>query len=404
MNGIKSIYQELQAQCNISIPAIIGLVFYKIPWMISLHFVGALGPESLAAAALATTLCNVTGLSFSVGLSSAITTLTGQSRGHLLKKGHEMQKQRKMRYNSSSRRKKNHGGDEESVLLVMPPEYNITNHGRNRVMEPLVEKKNEISHLIMSSEQRNGCKGNTFPNEETNEYNDRDDSDSPLLPLVFLYRGIIVQLYIVVPIGLWWIQGIEPLLLTLRQAENLSKMTTIYLRILTPGLWSYSINWTLTAWLQAMEMADVPAYAAFVGCVCHLPFNILFVNILGFGYEGVGMATVAFQVIQPLLMVFYLLTKAGRSRILEQSGAKILGREYLTFWPELYAAVFSLSGIKQYLALGTSHGNHNPFSKILSFYLIAHGHFNQKKDYLEWFLYLNGGKFFDRYTEHFVCV
>ena len=53
---------------------------------------GSIGSTELAAAALATTLCNVTGMSLSVGLGSAITTLTGQARGQLLARGEEMKK------------------------------------------------------------------------------------------------------------------------------------------------------------------------------------------------------------------------------------------------------------------------------------------------------------------------
>jgi hypothetical protein len=40
----------------------------------------------LAAASLATALCDVTGMSLSVGLNSAMTTLTGQARGFVVKK------------------------------------------------------------------------------------------------------------------------------------------------------------------------------------------------------------------------------------------------------------------------------------------------------------------------------
>lgn len=68
------------------------MLLYKFPWLISLRFVGGIGAEELAAAALAATLCNVTGLSLSVGLSSALTTLTGQARGDL-----QFQKDMKLR-------------------------------------------------------------------------------------------------------------------------------------------------------------------------------------------------------------------------------------------------------------------------------------------------------------------
>ena len=72
---------ELRAQLRTSIPATLSMLLYKVPWLLSLSFVGSIGSRELAAAALATTLCNVTGMSLSVGLSSAITTLTGQAGG-----------------------------------------------------------------------------------------------------------------------------------------------------------------------------------------------------------------------------------------------------------------------------------------------------------------------------------
>ena len=41
----------------------------------------------------------------------------------------------------------------------------------------------------------------------------------PIQPLAFLFRGLFVQLLFAVPIGLWWIRGIESLLLTLGQGD-----------------------------------------------------------------------------------------------------------------------------------------------------------------------------------------
>ncbi len=343
----KTFLQEIQSQCNIAIPTILGLVFYKIPWMISLHFVGDLGPESLAAAALATTLCNVTGMSFSVGLSSAITTLTGQARGHLLK--NESDGGCNCEENREDRDHDHYGEDDEEeelmTLLLHVPTAIHSNETQIEKVITLEEKKSEstplLSQIDISTNRRYAKNSISCGN------------NSPLLPLVFLYRGIIIQLAIVIPIGLWWIRGIEPILLLLGQAEKLSQMTTIYLKILTPGLWSYSINWTVTAWLQTLDMADIPAFAAFVGFILHVPFNILFVRVLGFGYEGVAMATVSFQLLQPLIIFFYLFgTENGRDRILTHSGAKAIGRSRLSFWPEVYAAISSFAGIKQYLELG----------------------------------------------------
>ena len=40
----------------------------------------------------------------------------------------------------------------------------------------------------------------------------------------------------------------------------------------------------MTLWLQALEMADVPAFAATVAALLHIPFNLLLVP--RFGYLG----------------------------------------------------------------------------------------------------------------------
>ncbi|GMH86876.1 hypothetical protein TrST_g12257 [Triparma strigata] len=64
------------------------MIFYRAPWLLSLYFVGNLstlenGGSPLAAAALASTIANVTGLSIVIGLSSSLSTLSSQSYGTL---------------------------------------------------------------------------------------------------------------------------------------------------------------------------------------------------------------------------------------------------------------------------------------------------------------------------------
>ena len=69
-----SLWEEWKQQFKTSWPTLCSMIMYKLPWLISLRFVGALGAEELASAALATTLFSITGLSLSVGLSSALTS------------------------------------------------------------------------------------------------------------------------------------------------------------------------------------------------------------------------------------------------------------------------------------------------------------------------------------------
>ena len=304
----RRILYEVRQQGKTSVPSVSAMLLYKIPWLISLRFVGNLGSEELAAAALATTLCNVTGMSLSVGLSSAMTTLTGQARGTLMaKREARLRKRNEVR---GSHDLVKDGDDEEETLLVTDD--------------------------IAVAENKTRIRAN----------------EMPLLPLAILFRGIFIQLALVIPVGLWWLHGFKPVLLALGQGEALSSMTEQYLRILAPGLWSYSINWTLTSWLQAIEMADIPVYAATLGLLMHVPFNILFIHSFGWGYLGAAVATVMFQLIQPILMSAYLFaTRRGSARILENTMADAIGRTKLTFWKEIKLAVFSPSGLRHYLAL-----------------------------------------------------
>jgi multidrug resistance protein, MATE family len=178
------------------------------------------------------------------------------------------------------------------------------------------------------------------------------DKTIPISTLVYLYRGLFIQLMFVLPVGVWWFVGVKSILLHLGQGEELSAMTEIYLRILAPGLWASSISWTFTSWLQAIEMADVPAYAAGVSAILHIPFNVLFIHVFGWGYMGVGVATVMAQTIQPIYTITYLfVTEQGRGRVLENTMAATMGRTRLSFWKEATVAVYSLAGILQYLSL-----------------------------------------------------
>ena len=45
-------------------------------------------------------------------------------------------------------------------------------------------------------------------------------TNTPLQPTVYLYCGLIIQLAFVIPVELWWVAGIEPLLLYLGQTRT----------------------------------------------------------------------------------------------------------------------------------------------------------------------------------------
>jgi len=180
------------------------MLLYRLPWLLSLAFVGSIGSKELAAAALATTLCNVTGMSLSVGLSSAITTLTGQARGELLARGEE----------------------KKSLTLARRDEMKET----SSCDETMPLNKTVVGKAVSSDVE-------SYASASTN-VDDTSEESTRILPLVYLYRGIFIQLAFVLPVGFYWLHGFKPVLLYLGQGEELSTMTQQYLRILTPGLWA----------------------------------------------------------------------------------------------------------------------------------------------------------------------
>lgn len=309
-----SLWDEWRAQIKTAWPTLLGMLLYKVPWMVSLRFVGGIGAGELAAAALASTLCNVTGMSLSVGLSSALTTLAGQARGHALRK-------RQLQHNADVK-----AWEKEQSFL-----------DETETLDELGDEDLEDVSFLPS-------------NDASSSLATTNNKNKPLMPLVFLFRGMFIQLLLVIPVGIWWLCGIEDVLVRLGQGEELSHMTQNYLRILTPGLWAYSVNWTLTCWLQTMEMADVPAIAAGIGLTAHVPLNFLFVYGLNWGYLGCAAATVCCQGLQPIFIVCYLCSARGKARLWDQMGASpSSGSPPSTLGPTLRLAVSK--GLGQYLSL-----------------------------------------------------
>lgn len=158
--------KELQTQLKTSVPASLNALGNSLPWLISIGFVGRIGSKELAAAALATSICNVTGLSLSMGLSSAIATLTGQSKGDINQRREKMMKHVNVNVN---------------------------------VMDDIELRQ---ASLIL-------------------------DITQPMTPKTYLYRGIFAQLMFVLPVGIYWLYGMKPLLIAMGQNEIIADMAEV---------------------------------------------------------------------------------------------------------------------------------------------------------------------------------
>ena len=315
--------EEFQEQIKTVVPTLASFLLYRMPWLISLRFVGRIGAQELAAAAFANSLCNILGMALSVGLNSALTTLASQARG-------DLQARRRLQDDPKEQRDR---VEVEMASLLDRKDTDAT-------------ESSSTSGLSSSVEEGEGLqKDLTLAPSHA-----KSNVPSLLQPMVYLYRGIFVQLLFVLPVTCWWLYGIRPLLLRLGQAQQISLMTERYLRLLAPGLLGYSLTRTLCTWLQAMDMPDLPPIVAAVGLTLHIPITYFCVYTMSWGYLGCAVATSVFQFIQPLQLIVYLFfTRSGNHRTLDSMGA--VGVSRTSFWNEAQAAIFSLSGLLQYLGL-----------------------------------------------------
>ena len=191
MMNIAKFHRELLLQLKTSIPASLNAMGNSLPWLISIGFVGRIGAHELAAAALATSICNVTGLSLSMGLSSAVTTLTGQSKGKMMRRRQQLEQQYK----------------EGKKISVAGLEQNKNQDGVNN-------SKYDSIDIEVNSQSKSG-----EDMEISHEY--------PMTPMTYFYRGIFIQLMFVVPVGSYWLYGIKSALISLGQEEKIAEMAQV---------------------------------------------------------------------------------------------------------------------------------------------------------------------------------
>ena len=335
----KSGVKEWREQLKTSVPTTLGMLVNKVPWIISIYFAGQLGSNQLAAAALATTICNITGMSFSVGLSSALTTFTGRARGTML----QQQQRRRRRPNDLEPNKRPTKPQQQQQDYDYDTDNDNDENDNEQVNEDHDDDE-ETAKLV--------------DHDDDDDDDDLTDTDTTpkqpllLLPMVYLIRGMVIQCVLMIPIGIWWVVvGVESSLVALGQGPELAAETASFLRILFLSLVGYASFWTLACWLQALEIADTLAVASVLGLLIHWPCNWLLVHVWQWGNTGVAWAIVINKLIQPLYLFWVSFGPlSGRQRVLASMGGGG-GGVCLSFWNEARVAVSSVSEMVNYLAL-----------------------------------------------------
>lgn len=152
-------------------------------------------------------------MSLSVGLNCAITTLTGQARGQLLAQGEVMKREGAWR-----EKRRQEGGDGTSTPTAPPLGEVVVNVATHDEASALLN--DDLAHQYRTAAPLPSINnGNSDADTHSSEHLDPDEI--PILPLVFLYRGIFIQLAFVLPVGVYWLCGMKPLLLFLGQGEDI---------------------------------------------------------------------------------------------------------------------------------------------------------------------------------------
>lgn len=254
--GIPSWTSEIAIQLQTVLPTLIGMLLTRVPWMISFRFLGNFcSTEEFAAASFANSIANNTGLAFPFALTSALSTLTSQGKGDLNKRIRER----------------------------------VSDKIEGIEMGKTVKQK-ESRLLLAHTDIDNIEDGLASPSSF--EQQTQEATPKRLTPMVYLYRGLYVNLLFVLSTSLWWMVGMRSTLVALQQDKAMIKLILPYLHILIPGLWGISIQWTVSCWLQAIGLAYFIPWFGVIALLLHVPVNYLLMEMFGWGYYGNAWATV----------------------------------------------------------------------------------------------------------------
>lgn len=116
---------------------------------------------------------------------------------------------------------------------------------------------------------------------------------------------MIISFLFSIPISMLWIYS-EPLLLLLHQDPETSRMASVYLRYLIPGIFAYAFLQCILRFLQT-QGAFVPlAVCSLLPLLLHVGLTYLTVHVWGLGYIGAPLSAVISLWISLFMLVFYV--------------------------------------------------------------------------------------------------
>lgn len=125
-----------------------------------------------------------------------------------------------------------------------------------------------------------------------------------------LKRTILMLLLASLPIALIWF-NLEPLMLSINQNPDITKVASLYCRFAIPDLIANSLLHPLRIYLRSQGTSWALMWSAFVSTIFHLPITILLTFTLRLGVPGIAISTFVtnFNTLFFLLCYMYLYTR-----------------------------------------------------------------------------------------------
>ncbi|GMI70290.1 hypothetical protein like AT5G49130 [Hibiscus trionum] len=136
-----------------------------------------------------------------------------------------------------------------------------------------------------------------------------------------LQRTIIMLLLISIPIGLIWF-NLEPLMLSINQNPDISKVASLYCRFAIPDLIANSLLHPLRIYLRCKGTTWPLLWSALVSTLFHPPITVLLSFTLRLGVRGIAISTFVTNFNTLFFLVCYLLYTGTTHHVTEEESIR----------------------------------------------------------------------------------
>ncbi|KAJ3692065.1 hypothetical protein LUZ60_012415 [Juncus effusus] len=128
---------------------------------------------------------------------------------------------------------------------------------------------------------------------------------NPNLLSLTLHRSILFLLCSSLPISFLWI-NMQPILLSLGQDPDITRLAQRYLLFSLPDLFSFSLIHPIRIYLRSQGITLPLTVSATIVVLFHLPLNFLLVNHLHYGLAGVSIASSTSNFLLLIFLLIYI--------------------------------------------------------------------------------------------------